>query len=120
MKRTLLFGFAALTATLLMHSCSKEKGGGGGATPVDCATVNNKAFAADVNPIIQGTCAVAGCHAAGSTNGPGPLTNYSEIFSARSSIRSAVSTGRMPQTGSLSTSAKNSITCWIDSGAPNN
>ncbi len=120
MKRILFAALAALSATLIMYSCSKDKSGGGGTTTVDCATVTNKAFAADVNPIIQSTCAVASCHAAGSTNGPGPLTNYNEIFSARSNIRSAVSTGRMPQTGSLSTSAKNSIICWIDSGAPNN
>jgi hypothetical protein len=104
---------------LLISSCSKE-GGGGGSTTVDCNTVSNKAFAADVNPIIQSTCAISGCHASGSTNGPGALTSYTEIFNARTNIRSAVSSGRMPQTGSLSTSQKNSIICWIDGGAPNN
>jgi hypothetical protein len=49
-----------------------------------------------------------------------PATSYSEISSAKTSIRSAVASGRMPQTGSLSTSQKNAILCWIDSGAPNN
>ncbi|MBL7733415.1 MAG: hypothetical protein JNM88_19765 [Chitinophagaceae bacterium] len=105
---------------LLSSSCSKDGGGGGGTTTVDCSTVSNKAFAADVNPIIQSTCAISGCHASGSTNGPGALTSYTEIFNARTNIRSAVSSGRMPQTGSLSTSQKNSIICWIDGGAPNN
>jgi hypothetical protein len=42
------------------------------------------------------------------------------VFNARTSIRSAVSAGTMPKTGSISSSQKNSIICWIDSGAPNN
>lgn len=121
MKKALIIltGFSGLVFTAI--SCSKDKSSGGG-TPftVDCATVTNKAFAADVNPIIQSTCAVSGCHASGSTNGPGALTSYAQISGAASNIRSAVSTGRMPQTGSLSSAAKSSIICWIDAGAPNN
>ncbi len=108
-----------ISITAFTVSCSKDNGGGG-STTVDCNAVTNKAFAADVSPIIQSSCAISGCHASGSTNGPGQLTNYTEVFSARSSIRSSVSSGRMPQTGSLSTAQKNSIICWIDSGAPNN
>ena len=100
-------------------ACSKGNSGGGGSS-VDCNTVSNKAFAADVNPIIQGTCAQSGCHDAVSGNGPGPLTNYTEVFNARTTIQSAVSSGRMPKNSSLSTSQKNSILCWIQSGAPNN
>jgi hypothetical protein len=107
-------------SVLTAASCSKDNGGGGGTTAVDCNTVTNKAFAVDISPVIQTSCAIAGCHASGSANGPGQLTSYSEIFSARSAIRSAVSSGRMPQGSSLGTSQKNSIVCWIDSGAPNN
>jgi uncharacterized membrane protein len=107
-----------LFSSIIIAACSKDKGGG--STSVDCSTVTNKALSADVNPIIQSSCAVAGCHAAGSFNGPGALTSYSEIFNARSNIRSAVASGRMPQSGSLSTAQRNSIICWVDSGAPNN
>lgn len=103
---------------LITLSCSKDNGGG--TTTVDCSTVTNKAFAADVNPIIQGTCNISGCHAAGSFNGPGALTNYAQISAAGSSIKTSVSSGRMPQGGSLSTAQKNSIICWINSGTPNN
>lgn len=99
-------------------ACSK--GGSGGAGGLDCNTVANKAFAADVNPTIQSSCSLIGCHEAGSINGPGQLTNYTEVFNARTTIRSAVSAGTMPKTGSISASQKNSILCWIDSGAPNN
>jgi len=85
----------------------------------DCSTA--KSFATDVSPIIQSSCAVnAGCHASGSTHGPGPLTNYSQVFAARSAIRSAVASGLMPQGSSLTSTQKNNIICWIDSGASDN
>ena len=114
---------ASIFVSIILISCSKSGttgGGGGGTTTVDCNTVGNKAFAADVSPIISSSCAIASCHAAGSGNGPGALTNHTLIFAARASIRSAVSNGTMPKNSSLSTSQKNSIICWIDSGAPNN
>lgn len=111
---------SALAFAIGIVSCSKDNNGGGGTFTVDCSTVTNKAFAADVNPIIQSTCAVSGCHATGSGNGPGALTTYSQISAAASRIRTAVANGSMPQGGSLSTSQKNSIICWIDNGAPNN
>jgi hypothetical protein len=109
-------------------SCSKSGttggggngGGGGGGTTVNCSAVSNKSFAADVNPIIQSTCNVVSCHAAGSINGPGPLTNYTQVSGASAAIRQAVSTGAMPQGGTLTTAQKNSIICWVDNGAPNN
>lgn len=127
MKARLFFVF--LWSTVLCISCSKSSGtgntggggngGGGGTGGVNCATVP-KSFSTNVNPIIQSRCAVTGCHAANSINGPGPLTNYTQIFNARASIRAAVISGAMPQNGTLSTAEKNSITCWIDDGAPNN
>jgi hypothetical protein len=109
-----------ISSIFISISCSKSSTGGGGVTSLDCNTVTNKAFAADINPVIQASCALVGCHNAGSFNGPGALTNYNEIFTARSVIQSAVSSGRMPKTGTLATSQKNSILCWIDGGAPNN
>lgn len=79
-----------------------------------------KSFSSDVNPIIQSVCAVSGCHNAGSTNGPGPLTTYQQVFNARTTIRSAVASGFMPQNTTLSTDQKTAIVCWIDNGATNN
>ena len=74
----------------------------------------------DVSPIIQTFCNQAGCHNAGSVHGPGPLTNYTQVFNARVAIKVAVANGTMPKTGTLTTAQKNSIICWVDSGAPNN
>ncbi|HMK26016.1 MAG TPA: hypothetical protein VK483_08310 [Chitinophagaceae bacterium] len=114
------FTIASICIAFIYTSISCSKGGSGGVSSVDCNTVANKAFAADVNPIIQSTCAITGCHEAGSVNGVGQLTTYNDIFNHRNEIQSAISAGRMPKTGSLSTSQKNSILCWIQGGAPNN
>jgi hypothetical protein len=108
---------------VILYSCSKDSNGGsgGGGSSVNCSTITNKAFAADIAPIIAANCATStSCHASGSANGPGALTNYSQISGAASMIKTAVSTGRMPQGSSLSSAQKNSIICWVDSGAPNN
>lgn len=103
--------------SLLLTACSKKSDSV--PTPSNCTTT--KSFASDVNPIIQTSCALnAGCHASGSTNGPGPLTSYAQVFNARVNIKNAVSNGTMPQNSSLSTDQKNAIICWIDNGAPNN
>lgn len=119
MKKTPVILLITSSLILLFFACSKKDNAV--VTPaLDCSTVTNKAIAADINPIIQSTCAISSCHASGSVNGPGPLTNYTQISGASASIRSAVASGRMPQTGSLTTGQKNSILCWIDSGAPNN
>ena len=122
MKKLVASLIIIVFSLIIYSSCSKSSGGGtgGGGTNLDCNTVSNKTFVADVNPIIQSTCAVNGCHASGSINGPGALTNYSLIFNARNTIRSTIISGSMPKNSTLSTSAKNSIICWIDSGAPNN
>lgn len=89
--------------------------------PLDCSTVTAKTYTTDVSPTIQSKCATdANCHGSGSGNGPGALLNYSAIFNARVQIREAIASGRMPLTGSITSAQKNSILCWIDSGAPNN
>ena len=105
-------------------SCSKSGGttggGGGGGGTLDCTSVP-KSFVADVNPIVQGFCNnTAGCHGVGSINGPGPLTNYTQVFNARAQIRPQIASGLMPQGSTLTTAQKNSFLCWIDNGAPNN
>lgn len=133
MKKALIICTSTFMLLLFFESCSKSSGGGtggggtggggtggGGGFTVNCSTVTNKAFAADVSPIVQSVCAVSGCHAAGSTNGPGSLTNYTEVFNARTRIRTAIQNGSMPQGTTLSNAQRGSIICWIDNGAPNN
>lgn len=118
MRKEIIYSALICLSFAVIASCSKDNDDNGG-NSLDCSTVA-KSFSADVNPLIQASCNVAGCHATGSTNGPGAITNYTQVFNARSAIRSSVASGRMPQGSSLSTAQKNSILCWIDSGAPNN
>lgn len=121
MKKSFLL---SIVVFIVIASCSKSSsstgGGGGGGSSTNCSGVASS-FSANVNPVIQSTCATnAGCHGAGSPNGPGELLTYTQIFNARVNIKTAVSNGTMPKTGSLTTAQKNTIICWIDSGAPNN
>ncbi len=121
MSKVIVLITGILITTLILISCTKDgSGGSGGNGNLDCNTVSNKAFAADVNPIIQNSCNIISCHASGSFNGPGAITNYNEVFTNRTAIRAAVASGSMPKNASLSTAQKNSILCWIDGGAPNN
>lgn len=84
----------------------------------DCTGVN-ASFVNDVLPIIQANC--QGCHGAGSTNGPGQLTNYTEIKNAAARIKNAVITGFMPRNAAPLPAAEiRLIRCWVDSGTPNN
>jgi len=82
---------------------------------------NPISYDADVKAIILSSCATnSSCHGSGSTRGPGELKTYTQVFGARTSIRAAVSSGRMPRQGSLTTEEKNAIICWIEEGASNN
>lgn len=86
---------------------------------LNCSGIDSK-FSSVVSVIIQNSCNITACHNAGSTNGPGPLTNFNQISAAATAIRNAVEAGRMPKTGSLTDAQKNAISCWVASGAPNN
>jgi len=126
MRKTFI---AALCITVMIVACSKSSddntppgggGGGGGGTFVPDCSGPAKSFTTDVSPIIASSCAISGCHAAGSTNGPGALTNFTQVFNARGAIRTAVASGLMPKTGTLTAAQKNAILCWIDTGGANN
>jgi hypothetical protein len=85
----------------------------------DCSTP--KSYSTDVGPIIQSYCASnSGCHATGSHEGPGALTSFQQVYNNRTSIRSSVANGSMPENTRLSAEQKNGILCWIDNGANNN
>ena len=69
-----------------------------------------KSYKNDVAPLIKSYC--SGCH--------GNLSSYSSLASSRVSVRSMIVSGQMPQGSSLTTTQKDAIICWIDSGAANN
>jgi hypothetical protein len=114
MKKTTLLLFCC---AFIWLACSKDSDDAG----LDCSTP--KSFSADINPIIQSTCAInSGCHGTGSNmnQGPGPLTIHAEVFAAKDAIFQAVKDGTMPKTGTITVAQKNALLCWINSGAPNN
>ena len=125
MKKSIVFITTFITIGWIIESCSKSNptgptGGGGGGITFSCSGISPR-FSADVQPIFNTVCSVSNtCHASGSTNIGGPFTNYAQVFAKTSNIRSAVLSGVMPQTGSLTQAQINSLICWIDSGAPNN
>lgn len=111
-------GLISISILAFIVGCTKSTTDKGSSdNSIDCSGPA-KTFLTDVKPIVQSFC--SGCHGAGSTNGPGELITYSQIFNARADIRSAVISGAMPQNGRLNTAQKSSIICWIDNGALNN
>jgi uncharacterized membrane protein len=87
---------------------------------VDCTTVSAK-FSTDVAPLIQNKCATAGCHNAAGAAGGTVLETYTQIagVSARVYQRCVVDK-TMPTSGPLSTTEIAIISCWVNSGTPNN
>ena len=116
MKKKLLY---VLTGIIVVSGCYYDKEELLYPDGINCATVPAR-FSADVNPIIQSRCAISGCHAAGSTNGRGPLTSYDLIKNAAVEIKAAVVSKFMPQGSSLTPIEIKTISCWVDAGAPNN
>jgi hypothetical protein len=123
-KKIITFLILILSITGLMIGCSKDQGQEGnnpGPPPANTCDGVNAKFAADILPILQTRCATgSGCHDNGSINGPGALTNFSQIKNAAGSIKTAVVSGRMPLGGSLGSSQIRQIGCWVDNGALNN
>lgn len=88
-------------------------------TGSNCSGVDAK-FSTTVSAIIQSRCAIPGCHDAASTNIGGPFTNFTQVKNKAAHIKFQVATGLMPQGSSLTAAERKSISCWVDSGAPNN
>jgi ribosomal protein S27E len=75
-------------------------------------------FSTDIQNIITNSCAVSGCHIAGT--GRQDFTQFSIIQSNASDIKSRTQSGNMPRTGTISEQEKAMIACWVDDGALNN
>ncbi len=108
---------------LIAAACTKkssDNGGGSGNNFTPNCTGITVSFSSAVLPIIQSSCAKGNCHATGSTNGPGQLTNYNEINSAKGVIRASLISRAMPKDGSITEAQRNLLVCWIDAGGLNN
>ncbi|NLR82290.1 hypothetical protein [Chitinophaga eiseniae] len=112
------FGLVCIVIILVI-ACKKKGTDNLNPGEVDCGSFTTT-FSATVKPLMISSCAKSGCHAAGSTSGPGELTTYSQIFNSRAAIRNAVANGTMPRDTTFTAMQKAIITCWIDAGAQNN
>lgn len=80
---------------------------------------SSTSYQLDVQPIIVANCNIFGCHNGSNSSLPN-FTNFSEVKSNASMIRSRTQSGNMPRIGSLTQAEKDLIACWIDDGAVNN
>lgn len=71
----------------------------------------------DIEPIIDVECAITNCH---NGNEQPDLRSASQIIANASQIKSVTQSNFMPRNGSLTSSQKALIACWVDDGAKNN
>lgn len=98
----------------LIASCSYDK------EVLDNCGTTPATYSANVLPLIQTRCAIPLCHDAGSTNLGGPFTSYSLIKAKAIEIKGQIEAGIMPQGSTLTQAEIATISCWVQSGAPNN
>ena len=116
MKKSTVFILFILTLYSCYNDNEEELYG-----PVSC-DVSAITYTNDVLPIINTSCATAGCHVSGGT-GPGDFTNYNELkvkvdngtFQTRVLIDKT-----MPPNSPLSDCELQILQAWVDTGAPNN
>jgi len=86
---------------------------------VDCSKVTATYTA--VKPIIAGKCNTAGCHNAGSAAGATVLETYDQVKALAGRIKQrAIIDKTMPPGNPLTSADIAVLTCWINSGTPNN
>ena len=108
-----------IVATVLVTAaCSKSSNGGSGTTNCNL----NVSFSGNVKLILDNNC--SGCHNPITGTDPNARSKwgydgtYSSAFGKRTQIGSLVGSGAMPP-GGIPTAVRDSITCWVNKGAPN-
>ncbi|MCV9386567.1 hypothetical protein [Reichenbachiella ulvae] len=102
----------------MQQAVDEENNGGNGSDGGGQNPTTEVSLSTDVVPILDGNCAVSGCHVTGRTSPD--LSVKSNIISNASSIKSEVVSGRMPRGGSLSNTEIGLISDWVDQGAKDN
>lgn len=110
---------SVLMALVFLGGCTYEKDEMA-VQDANCSLIN-AAYAADVSPIMQSSCAInSACHGVGSINGPGELLTYPQVQAASELIKIEVESREMPLGSTLSQAEIDKISCWVRSGSPNN
>lgn len=85
-------------------------------TPV--AINSGISFQASIQPIIENSCAISGCHVSGTAIPD--FTSFNNIQSRAAGVKSRTQSKDMPRMGSLTDEEIQRIACWVDDGALNN
>lgn len=78
-------------------------------------------FDQTIEPIIESSCAVSGCHVTGQQQPT--LESYAQIVSNAEKIKARTSNGTMPPSSSglsLTQAEIDAIACWVDEDTPDN
>jgi len=111
----LLIGFAFVV------SCSSDDDGGGTIIVEDKCENITVSYNNDILPLVNTSCAFAGCHVYGFANGSfQTYDGLKEKVDNGSLQREVVDNMTMPKTGAISQEARDAIECWIAAGGPNN
>ena len=110
-----------LITVLVVSACKKTEA----TTAFDCTGVT-PIYTADIKSIFDASCALSGCHDAGTKEQGYDLSNYAGAKAASSkaallgSIEHLSGYDAMPKgSGKLSDDKIKKISCWLDNGAPN-
>lgn len=109
----------AFCGVILLISCEKDE------DPVDNCTGLTPTYTADIKAILDTSCALSGCHDAGTQQAGIDLSNYTDakIVSSEERFLGAINhkNGFMPMpqnSAKLSSDKINLITCWVQNGSP--
>lgn len=115
---------SVLLVFLGITACTKDNISPTTPTNADCSSLM-ASYANDIQPIMNSSCAISGCHVAGFSNGD--FTNYSglktKVDNGTVKNRTIVQMNMPPanSTGpTLTTAQLDLLNCWIEAGAPEN
>jgi hypothetical protein len=89
--------------------------------PNSFCDTTNVTWTADIQPLIQSSCAIPGCHVPGSQS-PN-LTSYSAVQTNAAAIKGVIVDGApffMPPSGRLPSCDQQKVSQWVAAGAPQN
>lgn len=115
MKKLYIIG-ALLVGMTFFNACKKEK-----VADIDCAA--EVSYSEDIKPMIDQSCAIAGCHVSGFWKGD--YTSFEDVkkhADKGSMFRKVVQNKTMPKGdgGDLTQAQIDLFHCWLDQGALEN
>lgn len=89
--------------------------------PNSFCDTTNVTWSGTIQPLVQTSCAIPGCHVPGSQSPD--LSSYAGVSANASAIRGVVVDGSpisMPPSGKLPACSQQAIALWVAAGAPQN